>query len=124
MISPEYLAGFFDGEGTFYLGFQKSKNPESDKLYPKAQVLLSQSGFDGKELLEKIREEYGGTLYQHLEAGEHKATKPAYKVYWNKLEAVQLITKLLPYLILKKDKAEEVLTYLLRNNDETTILQD
>lgn len=110
-MSPEYLAGFFDGEGTFYLGYQK----KNDKVYPKAQVLLAQSGKEGYELFENIQKEYGGSIYTHLVAGEHKATKDAYKMYWNKEEAILLIEKLLPFLIIKKEAAALVLIYLKRN---------
>ena len=113
-ISPQYLAGFFDGEGCFYIGWQKAKHPENKKFYPKAQVLLSQSGEDGLNLLEQIKADYGGNIYLHLRPGQHKAKKTAYKIWWNKEEAISLITQLLPYLILKKTEAEEVLQYLTR----------
>lgn len=110
-MTPEYLAGFFDGEGTFYLG----KQYKNGKEYPKAQVLLSQSGDNGLKLLEQIQEKYGGSIYLHLRAGQHKATKEAYKIYWNKEEAIKLINVLLPHLILKQKEASLVLEYLKRN---------
>jgi hypothetical protein len=113
-ISPEYLAGFWDGEGCFYMGLQKAKHPDNPKLYPKAQVLLSQSGDDGLKLLEAIQAQYGGSIYTHLKPGQHRAKKTAYKIWWNKGEAIQLIHILLPYLILKKTEAETVLQYLTR----------
>lgn len=110
-MSPEYLAGFFDGEGCFYLG-EQTKNGKS---YPKAQILLGQSGEDGLQLLLEIQEEYGGKLYHHLKIGEHGATKNAYKLWWNKEEGIHLITRLLPYLILKQSQAQKVLDYLTRD---------
>lgn len=113
MISNEYLAGFFDGEGTFYLG----KQFKNGKVYPKAQVMLSQSGADGLSLLEKIQKQYGGCIYEHLKAGKHKATKSAYKLYWNKDEAILLIKQIKHALFLKQEQAEKVLQYLERNND-------
>jgi hypothetical protein len=111
LISPQYLAGFFDGEGTFWLGTQVHKNGNT---YPQVKVLLSQSGEDGLRLLEEIQLSYGGTIYQHLKPGQHKATKAAYKLYWNKDEAIALINSISDYLILKQTVALEVLTYLLR----------
>ncbi len=113
-MKPEYLAGFFDGEGTFYLGLQKAKHPNNPKMYPKAQVLLSQSGEDGLRLLKEIQSEYGGSIYLHLHPGQHKAKKTAYKIWWNKEEAITLITILLPHLRIKKQQAQDVLTYLTR----------
>lgn len=111
MISNEYIAGFFDGEGTFYIG----KQIKNGKEYPHATIMLSQSGEDGLKLLEQIQHEVGGSIYQHLKAGQHKATKPAYKLYWNKEEGIALCSMLIPYLILKRQSAEEVLKYLTRN---------
>lgn len=113
-MSPEYLAGFFDGEGTFYLGLQKAKHHLNTKNYPKAQVMLSQSGEIGLQLLTDIQTRYGGNIYQHLKPGQHKATKAAYKIWWNKKEAQQLIPQLLPFLRIKKDAAQAVLNYLNR----------
>jgi len=108
-----YIAGFFDGEGCFYLGTQKGRN---GKDYPKAQILLSQSGPEGLEILNKIQETVGGNLYTHLVAGQYKATKTAYKLWWNADEGKLLIKTLLPYLIIKKKEAQAVLEYLERND--------
>ena len=113
LISLEYLAGFFDGEGCFYIGLQKGK--KNDKMYPKAQVMLSQSGPDGYKLLEEIRTQYGGKMYLHLKTGQHKATKEAYKIWWNKDEAIILIEQLAPHLKLKQQAALDVLAYLKRD---------
>jgi hypothetical protein len=112
LISLEYLAGFFDGEGTFYIGKQKKNGIE----YPHATVMLSQSGEEGLKLLEQIQRQHKGKIYQHLRAGEHKATKAAYKLYWNRKEAISLIIDVAPYLILKQKAAYEVLQYLTRND--------
>lgn len=110
-MSPEYLAGFFDGEGTFYIGRQIKNGKE----YPHATVMLSQSGESGLQLLERIQLEYGGNIYQHLKPGQYKATKAAYKLYWNAAEAVTLIERIGEHLILKQSAANEVYTYLTRN---------
>ncbi len=109
-LSPEYVAGFFDGEGTFFLG----KQVKNGKTYPKAQILLSQSGERGLNLLLGIQERYGGAIYEHLKAGQHKATKSAYKLYWNKQEGITLCQTLIPFLILKQEEAKQVLAYLTR----------
>jgi hypothetical protein len=76
--------------------------------------LLSQSGDDGLKLFEAIKEQYGGSIYLHLKPGQHKAKKTAYKIYWNKEEAIKLIEQLLPFLVLKREQATEVLQYLKR----------
>ena len=113
-ISPQYLAGFFDGEGTFSVLWQKAKHPQNFKKYPHATVLLSQSGEEGLNLLTAIQKQYGGSIYLHIKPGQHKAKKPAYKLYWNKQEGIKLCETLIPHLILKKEAAQAVLTYLTR----------
>lgn len=113
MIGVQYLAGFFDGEGTFYLGKQYKNGVE----YPKAQIMLSQSGDDGLDLLTKIQLQYGGNIYEHLKPGQHKATKSAYKLYWNKKEGIELCKTLIPHLIIKKEVAIAVLAYLTREQE-------
>ena len=109
-ITPQYLAGFFDGEGTFYIG----KQIKNGKEYPHATIMLSQSGEEGLELLKHIQTGYGGNIYQHLKPGEHKATKAAYKLYWNKVEGIKLINLISDHLILNQSVALEVLAYLQR----------
>ena len=109
-MTDEYLAGFFDGEGCFFLG----KQEKNGKFYPKAQILLSQSGPEGLVLLEQIQKEYGGSIYHHLKIGQYKAKKDAYKMWWNREEGVRLIERLLPHLIIKKEAAQTVLTHLKR----------
>lgn len=111
MISNEYIAGLFDGEGTFYIG----KQVKNGKEYPKAQIMLSQSGEDGLELLKQVQSKLGGSIYHHLKVGEHKATKNAYKLYWNKEEGISVCESLIPHLILKRGAAEQVLKYLTRD---------
>jgi len=114
MIDEKYLAGFFDGEGTFSLIWQKAKHPQNFKKYPHATVLLSQSGEEGLQLLQEIQKDFGGSIYEHLKPGQYKATKSAYKLYWNKEDAILLINRIGPYLRLKYDIAQEVLKYLTR----------
>ena len=112
-MSPEYLAGFFDGEGTFHIG--KQIKPSNGRVYPSCKVCLSQSGDVGLKLLQDIQNKYGGRLYEHLKPGQHKATKSAYKLYWRKEEAITLIELLLPFLIIKQQEAQAALQYLKRN---------
>lgn len=114
-IDPQYLAGFFDGEGTFKVYLQKAKHVDNHNMYPRHVVMLSQSGDQGLVLLEQIQIEYGGRVYEHLKAGQHRATKSAYKLYWRKEEAILMIKQILPYLRLKQEEAQIALDHLQRN---------
>ncbi len=110
-LNEDWLAGFFDGEGCFKITKQHGKN---GKEYKHASIMLSQSGEDGLLILLKIQQEYGGKIYHHLKIGEHKATKNAYKLYWNKDEGKTFLNRIIPRLILKRKDAELVLSYLER----------
>jgi hypothetical protein len=111
-LTPQYLAGFFDGEGTISVQWNRKKG--TDKKYPHSTVLLSQSGEDGYNLLKEIQDQYGGKIYLHLRKGEYKATKNAWKLYWNKTEAIKMLQQIQPYLILKQQNAIVALEYLQR----------
>jgi len=113
-LTDEYVAGFFDGEGCFKITKQYHPN---GKIYGHHSIMLSQSGDDGLLLLKEIQKEYGGQLYQHLKIGQHKATKNAYKLYWNRDEGRIFIERIIDKLILKKDDAQLVLNYLNRNSN-------
>lgn len=117
-ISLQYLAGLMDGEGCFKLKQQKIRG----SICHGHSIILSQSGEDGRELLEKIQSQFGGKLYLHLKPGQHGATKPAYKLYWNKAEGIKLLSSLIGHLILKRSDAELVLAHLTRNKNAETVL--
>lgn len=109
MVSDEWLAGFFDGEGTIQLASYPSRN---GKLYTTLKVLLAQSGEEGKALLEEVVEQYGGRVYEHLKAGQHKATKSAYKWYICATNAAAFLRRIEPYLKLKKEKAQDAIRFV------------
>lgn len=111
-ISEEWIAGFFDGEGCCKVGIQSKKG----KTYKHFSILLGQSGEDGKALLEEIQKEYGGNLYHHLKAGQHKATKNAYKLYWNREEGISFLKRIQDKVIMKKKDVDNVLEYMERDN--------
>ena len=102
-----------DGEGCFKV-INQARN---GKFYGHGTIMLSQSGEDGHDLLKQIQKQYGGKIYLHLKVGQHKATKPAYKLYWNKQEGIELLQLLLDKLILKKQDAQLVLDYLTRDKN-------
>ena len=92
MISPQYVAGFLDGEGTIGLAQKKS-----------GFVLRVSIGNTHLGVLEAIQAEYGGNIYYpkpivgRLQMHEWRI---AYKKALNFLEIV------LPYLIVKRPQAE------------------
>jgi len=83
-----YLAGFFDGEGNIF----RCKTQKSYRI----TVCQNQP-----EVLNLYTERWGGTVYSNRQCH-----------YWviSKRSSVQeFLTTLYPYLVVKKDKAEEAL---------------
>lgn len=109
-IHEGWLAGFVDGEGCFKV----TEQYKNGRIYGHHSIMLSQSGDHGREVLQAIQAEYGGQLYLHLRAGEHKATKDAWKLYWRRDEGAIFIRRILDKLILKRQDAETVLAYIER----------
>jgi hypothetical protein len=102
-----YLAGLFDGEGSFsiQINIRQYKQKPSILLNPRMTMTLKY----GSEVLKEFKEAFGGQIYSY---------KDAYKdgmVRWNLSKIFPLInaTKLLlPYLRIKKDIANRFLSAL------------
>ena len=102
IISLEYLAGLIDGEGC--LDFISSKKYK----YPQIRVALKES--DSKVLF-LIKDIYGGRI-------NHRGKQKSWKDYWSEQDlwtiggekANKLLKRLLPYLVVKKQKAEILLS--------------
>lgn len=89
-----WLAGFFDGEGCFYLRAQSTSVLE----HPGATI----SQKDQPLLMEEIRARYGGSV-QLQSTG-------VYNWYTTSIEDLKaFIRDILPYLRIKKEKAEVIL---------------
>lgn len=103
MISLEYLAGLVDGEGCIRL--HPSNKGKYRKYYPRLQVTNTY-----KPILDMLVDHYGGAIH----TDSFGPRKPNWKVKhdWRISgdKARDLLNQLLPYLIIKKDKAIEVLT--------------
>lgn len=102
VISLEYLAGLIDGEGC--LDFA---SPERYR-YPQIRIALKESD---SRVLFLIRDIYGGRI-------NHRGKQKSWKDYWSEqnLWTIQgkdcnkLLRKLLPYLVIKRQKAETLLS--------------
>jgi len=113
-LSLEWIAGFFDGEGHVSIGMQK--HYKTGKLYGRKNILLGQSGPEGLAILKEVQTMCGGQLYLHMKAGEGKATKDAWKLYWRAKEGRKFLEQITPYLRLKQKAALEALEYIKRND--------
>lgn len=115
MMSWEYFAGFFDGEGTIFV--KRRMSPI---------VILGQSGPRGKALLSEIIEflrASGITPSSEVPTPNSRTKRGAcskqgkrYKDFWqfqvaNRPDALELLRRLLPYLRIKKVEAEDALRF-------------
>jgi hypothetical protein len=100
-ISPEYLAGFFDGEGC--IGITVSGKERQVKL----RLILVNTDY---EFLEEIQRQYGGSLSRRIQ--KKKLTwKPFCSLEWAHMAAADLIKIMLPHLRLKKQQANLALEF-------------
>lgn len=100
-MNISYLAGLVDGEGCIRL--HPSNKGIYRKYYPRLQVTNTY-----KLLLDMLVSQYGGAIH-----GPKKG-KSSYKDCWDWRitgdKARQLLKDLIPFLIIKKEKAIEVLS--------------
>ena len=100
-ISLEYLAGLVDGEGCIRL--HPSNKGKYRKYYPRLQVTNTY-----KPIIDLLVEEYGGACHSSSNKNKpHWKEKYDWRLSGDK--ARELLTELIPYLIIKKDKAIWVL---------------
>ena len=106
-VSIEYLAGLVDGEGC--LDFSSYKYKDKRYKYPMLRIGLVEK--DSK-VLKLINKQYGGSLNFRKFRPDRPNNQPM--VLWVVCgkNCFYLITKLIPYLIVKRDKAK----YIVKNS--------
>ena len=104
MISYQYLAGLVDADG--YVGLHPSGTKKYRKYYPRLNVTNT-----CKEVLDALVENFGGTI--HEKKPGKNSTFPHRKKCWDWRTtgntARNLIRRILPFLIIKRTKAIQVL---------------
>jgi len=103
MLSPEYLAGFVDGEG--YLGVARIRRRHRS---PEYCLRMSVYNSDLK-VLNDIREVYGGTLSSPGQ--RERAWKPGYALIWTNAAAAKMISEIGPFLVVKANQAKALLAF-------------
>jgi hypothetical protein len=97
VITAEYAAGFFDGEGSVYTAMRYS----SKRPCPTVLVSISNTN---KEVLDRLHAQWGGSLTPRT---AHAKSNPHYKFQhiWTLAprNAYAFLTAIQPYLIVKKD---------------------
>jgi len=97
-----------DGEGSIRICKHKQWRKGKRILYPYPRVAVGNTDF---RMLEKLKELCGGRVYNYPR--RRKKHKP-YRtwVLYRKAEVKDFLSKILPYLICKKEKALEVIDWI------------
>ena len=108
-LSPQYIAGFVDGEG--YLSILKLRRKSArGGIWYQAVIKVSQREKDSK-VLEYIQETYGGVMSGRRTYTDNSCPSLTLDIK-NKGDIQKMLTDLLPYLIVKKNQAELLLEFL------------
>ena len=99
-MNIHYLAGLVDGEG--YIRLCPSNKGKYRKYYPQLQVTNTY-----KPLLESLVSDFGGSILGPKRS--KNATKDCWDWRISGDKARKLLHELLPLLVIKKDKAKQVL---------------
>lgn len=108
MITDEYIAGFFDGEGciTSQMIFQTGKYEK----YPRVNVQLSIANTN-RQTLEDISQKYGGSISK--KGNRPQTVRECYSLCITGKENMSIfLNAILPYLRIKKDQAIIALEFI------------
>lgn len=109
-----YFAGFFDGEG--FISFKKNNGYDS--------VTIGVGNTD-KKLLDIMQKRYGGSVYVLGGSSRPEHHAPMWQWQLNRKESIEkFLLKLLPYLIVKRDKAKVALEFVRGKKIQSELISD
>lgn len=100
-----YLAGLFDGEGTFTISNSPPRN--GSPSYAFREVYVTNTNL---EVLEWLKSKLGGTIRITRHSG--KGWKDVYKWHAGAKQHYYVVKNILPFLIIKKKQAELILKFI------------
>lgn len=101
-----YLAGIIDGEGSIVLKRSRIRSKTSDAVWTYYRLEL-RVGNTSIELLEWIKQFGGNYYYEKTKDGQ----KPRYQWCITTRGAAEILEEVLPYLIIKREKAEAAIYF-------------
>ena len=111
MISDEYAAGFFDGEGCVTACIITSVGV---KRRPSPTIVVCISNTN-RAILELHKEKWGGSLYERGGKSKQKVMEgkwqPLFQWKLGARQAVPFLKAILPYVFIKKDVVEAAIRY-------------
>jgi len=110
-----YLAGILDGEGTITISRQTDRRKGRVYHCYSPHITISNTV---RLMLDSIKNRFGGKIVEVNRRVEGHQ-KPGYILYFRKGEMLALLPKVIPYLTIKKRKAELLLEYMLSRPKKT-----
>ena len=101
-----YLAGLFDGEGTFTISNSPPRN--NSPSYAFKEIYVTNTNL---EVLEWIKDKLDGSI-RVTKYGDDKGWKDVYKWHCGAKQHFYLVKNMLPFLIIKRIQAECILEFI------------
>lgn len=105
-LSPEYVAGFVDGEGCITV--MRCRTPNKNGVSYVARIYIANTNIG---ILRRIQRDYGGRI-SSMGSRSNPNHKPGYGLTFNSLEAAEFARTILPYLVLKKRQAKLLIAFV------------
>jgi len=110
-----YCAGYIDGDGCFYIGYESpSKLNKRRARKPITSIVISSVN---KDVLESFKYIFGGSV--HLSKAENNNNKALYQYSSKKQDSINLIDKILPYLVEKQEESLVTKKFATTDNNQT-----
>lgn len=106
MLSIEYLAGFFDGEG--YITFSSRSGGKSTRY-----LVIGVSNCN-KNVIDAVQESFGGSSHVMHKPKPERGHRGSWQWKCCSNVAYDLLIQMLPYLIVKKEEAEIAIEFQQR----------
>ena len=104
-----YLAGIIDGEGSILI----CKDNRDGRMWGYIRLYNT-----SEELMVWIEERFGGKFYENPPRG--LGVKPIFMLDWNGRESRELLPELIPFLLIKKEKARNLYDFTLASDYHST----
>ena len=102
-MSPEYLAGFFDGEGCIDVQISYPAAGQS-RFYCRPRIRIAQAQ-SGRVVIDCPHQRFGGTLLERKAGNDRQQPSISWELL-GKEGMVPMLELLIPYLILKREQAK------------------
>ena len=99
-----YLAGYLDGDGCFYIGYQRS--PKRKRIKKSCCIIIN---CVNESTLNSFKKVFGGSVQLAKEAHDNK--KSLFRYTLKKRTSVIVMQKVLPFLVEKKEECETALKF-------------